>query len=401
MKKVKVGILRETKNPPDRRVVLAPNQAKEFVQMFPEIELVVQSSKIRCYKDDEYTALGLPVHDDISDCDFLMGVKEVPIDNLIPGKSYLFFSHTAKQQLHNRPLLLACLQKNITLVDHEYLTNTRGERLVAFGKFAGIVGAYNAFIALGRRTGLFQLKRAKDCKDIMEMYELISRIKIPPVKLILTGGGRVAQGAEEVLRIMKIKQVSPADFLSKTYQEAVFTQLNPEDYVTRIDGSPFDFHHFIKHPSEYKSTFRPYSQHADMWIACHFWDQHSPNFLLPDDMTDHQFKLQIIADVSCDIQGPIPSTLRASTIAEPFYGYNPFSRAEDEPWKPSIISVMAVDNLPGEIPRDASEHFGQALLEHVFPAFFGEDIDQVLERATITKDGNLTNYFSYLDDYVK
>jgi len=401
MKRIKVGILRETKNPPDKRVVLAPNQAAEFVQRFPDIDLVIQSSKIRCYKDEEYSSLGLNVHEDISDCDFLMGVKEVNIENLIPGKSYLFFSHTAKLQLHNRPLLLTCLQRNITLVDHEYLTNTKGERLVAFGKFAGIVGAYNAFISLGRRTGQFQLKRAKDCKDIKEMYDIISNAKIPPVKIILTGGGRVAQGAEEVLRIMKIKEVSPQEFLNNNYHEAVFTQLNPENYVERIDGEAFDFHHFVKHPAEYRSTFKPYSHKADLWIACHFWDQRSPHFLRPEDMTDHEFKIQIIADVSCDIQGPIPSTIRSSTIAEPFYGYNPFSHSEDEPWKQSIISVMAVDNLPGEIPRDASEYFGKALIDHVFPAFFGDDPDHVLARATITKDGQLTSYFSYLEEYIK
>lgn len=397
---MKVGILRETKNPPDKRVILSPKQAIHFQQKFPAVELVVQTSKIRCYKDEEYEALGIKLQEEMDDCDFLMGIKEVNIDALIPGKSYLFFSHTAKMQPHNKPLLKACLDKKITLVDHEYLTNLKGERLVAFGRFAGIVGAYNGFIALGRRTGLFQLKRAKDCRDMEEMYEQLRKVKIPPIAIALTGGGRVAKGAEEVLLGIGIRQVTPEEFLSGHFSEPVFTQLDPVHYVERTDGSPFELSHFFKHPEQYKSSFKPYTKKADLWLACHFWDQHSPYFLKVEDMKDNDFKMHIIADVSCDIAGPIPSTIRPSTIAEPFYGYNPFFKAEDDPFKPGVITVMAVDNLPGELPRDASEHFGIAMMEQAFPAFFGEDPDRILERATICRDGKLTKHFDYLEEYI-
>lgn len=397
---MKVGILRETKNPPDKRVVLTPNQAISFQEKFPAVELVVQTSKIRCYKDEEYEAVGIKLQDEVNDCDFLMGIKEVNIEALIPGKTYLFFSHTAKMQPHNKPLLKACLDKHITLVDHEYLTNLKGERLVAFGRFAGIVGAYNGFIALGRRTGLFQLKRAKDCKDMEEMYEQLRKVKIPPIAMLLTGGGRVAKGAEEVLNGIGIRQISPDELLNSHFNEPVYAQLDPEHYVERIDGSPFDLQHFFKHPDLYQSTFKPYTKKADLWIACHFWDQRSPNFLKVDDMKENDFRMQIIADVSCDIAGPIPSTIRSSTIAEPFYGYNPFYKSEDEPFKSGMITVMAVDNLPGELPRDASEHFGMALMEQAFPAFFQNDPDKILERATICHDGKLNSHFDYLEDFV-
>lgn len=400
-KKLKVAILKETKTPPDKRVAIAPKQAIELLAKFDNVELFIQPSDIRAYKDSEYSDLGLNVVEDISHCDILIGVKEVHIPELIANKTYLFFSHTAKEQEYNRPLLQTFLNNNIKMLDHEYFTNEKGMRLVAFGNWAGLVGAYNGLMALGKRTGAFNLKRAVDCHDIQEVKEQLKNIKVPQRKFLITGGGRVAHGAMEILETAGIKQVSPEDFLNKDFDEAVYAQLDPQYYVERIDGSEFDLHHFFKNPKMYKSTFKPFTKVADVYVACHFWDEDSPKFITKEDYQDTDFNISVIADVSCDIADPIASTLRPSEIANPFYGYNKITGEEGEAFDLNNITVMAVDNLPGEVPRDASVDFGKGLIDKVFPALFGEDSTRIIERATITENGKLGKHFQYLKDFVE
>ena len=398
--KFKVGILRETKTPPDRRVPVTPNLAIKLIKKFPEVELLIQNSDLRCFTDDEYKRAGAQLVDDVSDCDILIGVKEVDIPALIPEKSYLFFSHTAKEQPYNRKLLEEIVSKKITLIDYEYLTDTSNQRLVAFGRWAGIVGAYNGLRAWGERFEAYTLKPAHDCHDLDEMLEELGKLVLPPVKILITGGGRVAHGAMETLAPLNFKVVPPDDFLNKEFKEPVICRIDPDQYVKRSDGSPFNLSHFFANPSEYESTFYPYTKVTDLYIPCHFWDPASPVFMTVEDMKQDDFKMKVIADVSCDIKEPIPSTIRASTIADPFYGYNPQSDKETPPFNKESITVMAVDNLPGELPRNASEDFGQALLENVFPSLFGEDREGIVKRATIVKKGSLTDIYSYLQDYL-
>lgn len=398
---LKVGVLRETKNPPDRRVVLAPEQALEVSKKFKNIDLYIQPSDIRSFKDDEYLNLGLEMKEDLSDCDILLGVKEVKIDKLIEGKSYLFFSHTAKKQDYNRPLLNACIDKSIHLMDHEYLTDQKGIRLVAFGRWAGIVGAYNGLIAFGKKNNLFNLKRAKDCHDFADMLNEVKKIKLPAIKILITGGGRVAHGALESLAPLNIKKVSPQEFLNNKFDEPVICQIDPDNYTQRKDGSAFDMNHFFKNPIMYESTFRDYTKVTDFYIPCHFWDQESPVFFTKEDVKQDWFNISVIADVSCDIAEPIPTTLRPSTIADPFYGYIPKNESEGDPWDKNNITVMAVDNLPGELPRDASTDFGKLLTDKVFESMFGEDSLGIIERASITKNRKLTPLYSYLQDFAE
>ncbi|MBT3210057.1 MAG: alanine dehydrogenase [Bacteroidetes bacterium] len=397
--KFKIGVLKETKNPPDKRVVLPPKQAVELLKKYPKFELIIQPSELRCYDDKEYSDLGLTLSDDLSQCDLLAGVKEVDIPALIPNKQYLFFSHTAKKQPYNRKLLQEIIAKKITLLDHEYLTDKNNFRLVAFGRWAGIVGAYNGLVAYGLRSGLFKMKRAHECYDMDDFFAELNKVKLPAIKILITGGGRVAQGAMETIEPLNLKKVTPQDFLSKTYDEAVFCQIDPWNYTKRKNGEPFDLEHFFRNPSEYESTFLPYTKVTDMFIACHFWDEKSPVFMTKDDMRADDFKIGVIADVSCDIDGPIPSTIRSSTIAEPFYGYNTFSEKEDDPFNKKNICVMAVDNLPGEAPRNASVDFSEGLIEKVFPAFINGDIEGIADRATIVKNGELAEKYSYLSDF--
>jgi alanine dehydrogenase len=401
MKKIKVGILKETKTPPDRRAAIVPKHSEEIAAKFPHVEFVIQSSDIRAFRDEEYREKGFKVVDDVSDCDILIGVKEVAISELISKKSYMFFSHTGKKQSHNRPLLQALLKNKIRLLDHEYLTDIKGNRMVAFGNWAGVVGAYNGIMAFGLRKQLFHLKRAVDCADIHELKLELQKISLPQIKILITGGGRVAQGAVEILNVLNIERISPEDFLNKTFEHAVYTQLDPQHYVQRVDGCEFDLNHFFKSPEMYISTFKEYPKITDIYLACHFWNEKSPVFISKNDIESQDFNISVIADISCDVNGPIASTIRPSKIAEPFYGYHKQKHIEELPFSPQCITVMAVDNLPGEVPRESSEDFGNGLISRVFPALFGTDTEQIIERASITTlEGKLGKHFQYLENFV-
>ncbi|MGC9472520.1 MAG: NAD(P)-dependent oxidoreductase [Bacteroidales bacterium] len=398
---MRIGLLKETKNPPDRRVPLAPRQAAELREKFPGTEVVAQSSPIRCFADEEYTRQGVRVLDSIESCDVLMGVKEVAIPALVAGRTFVFFSHTGKKQPYNRDMLREIIREKITLVDYEYLTTPDGNRLVAFGRWAGIVGAYNGLRAWGLRHGTFRLKPAHECFNLKELLEQVRQLSLPPVRILITGGGRVAHGAMETLAPLNMTKVTPAEYLSGKFDRPVYCQLDPGDYVRRRDGQPFSMKDFMEHPDRYESAFLPYALKTDMYIPCHYWDPRSPVFLRKEDYLHPGFPVRVIADVSCDIGAPIASTLRASTIEEPFYGYHPQTGKEGPAFDKDHITVMAVDNLPGELPRDASEDFGNSLLEYFFPALLSGDPEGMIRRATIVKEGKLTERFGYLQDYVE
>jgi len=399
---LRVGILRETKNPPDRRVPLTPSQIASLQDTYPHVEFYVQPSDFRSYSDDEYEYLGIPLKEDLSNCDILMGVKEVDKRTFIPGKTYLFFAHVAKKQPYNREMLAEMVNRKIRLIDYEYITEESGTRVVAFGRWAGIVGAYNALRARGIKTNRFKLKPAYQCKDLEEMWAGLRMITLKPgLKILVTGEGRVAHGAMETLSICDPAEVSPDDFLTRDFEVPVVCQIGPQHYTKRKDGSPFDFNHFVKHPDQYTSTFLPYTKVADILIACHFWDPASPKFFSAEDARKPDFKISVIADISCDINGPIPTTLRATTIADPFYGYNPQTGREEEAFSsPTNISVMAIDNLPGELPRNASADFGHQLMSSILVDLLSGTESEMVKRATITENGKLSPKFEYLRDYL-
>lgn len=395
----KLGIIRETKTPPDRRVPLNPEQCRRLIDSNPGFEITVQPSPNRCFTDAEYTAQGITLSEDLSACDVLMGVKEVKLDALLPDKTYFFFSHTAKEQPYNRGLLQEVIRKRIRLVDYEYLTRD-SERVVAFGRWAGLVGAYNGLRGYGLKSGQYELKPAHDCFDLEELMREVQKVVPGQLRIAVTGGGRVAGGALEILDAAGFQQVSPADFLESSYDHAVYTRLDPWHYTRRKDGLEFEFSHFVEYPESYESSFDPYGARTDLFIPCHFWDPRSPQMVSQDQLRSGQFPISLVADISCDIGEPIASTIRASTIAEPFYGYDPVTGSEADPFEPDVVTVMAVDNLPGELPRDAATDFGEALLEQVIPEIIGGRNTGMLARASITEDGQLTPPFSYLEDYL-
>ncbi|MDB2317737.1 NAD(P)-dependent oxidoreductase [Flavobacteriales bacterium] len=398
---MKIGVLRESKTPPDKRVVLTPHQCVELLKQYPETELVVQPSQMRKFSDLEYSDLGISLQEDLSDCDVLFGVKEVLVDSLIEGKKYFFFSHTIKKQSHNRDLLRRVLALKITLVDYEVLTDSRGRRLVGFGRYAGIVGCYNAFLTLGRRTGLFDLKRVYTCDDRTEMEAELKKMQLSNIKIVTTGTGRVGKGVKELLDIVGVRQVSIHEFLNHTFKEAVYVQLETMDYFERSDHGPSFKPDFYDNPSEYRSDFMKFAQVADVFIAGHFHAPDAPPLFTPEDAKSSKFKIRIVSDISCDINGPVASTIRPSSIENPIYGYHPESASEDDFDKESVISVVAIDNLPCELPKDASEGFGAELLENVFPHLLKSDDDGILERATLCDCGVLTKPFNYLNKFVK
>jgi alanine dehydrogenase len=330
----------------------------------------------------------------------LLGVKEVPKEQLISDKMYFYFSHTIKEQSYNRELLQKMVQKNITMVDYEVLKDKNNKRLIGFGRYAGIVGAYNALLTYGLKSGKFFLKAANKCSGINEVYKELNKIKLSAEKIILTGNGRVANGAIEILRKANIREVSKEDFIAKTFNESVFFRLNTMDYNERIDGALSDKYDFYNNPEKYQSSFMNYTKHADIFITGHFYGAGSPYLFTKEDAKSDDFNLQVVADISCDIDGPVASTIRSSTVTIPIYGYNPVTEKEDDFRKNGVIAVMAVDNLPCELPKEASEYFGNEFINKIFPYLIGEDPDRVLERATICKDGYLTSYFEYLKDYL-
>ncbi|MEX1001356.1 MAG: NAD(P)-dependent oxidoreductase [Crocinitomicaceae bacterium] len=402
MSTIKLGIIREGKAPPDKRVPLTPKQCLEVEKKFPNVEVFVQQSNVRAFKDEAYRALGIPVIEDLSDCDILMGVKEVNIEDLIPHKKYLFFSHTFKEQPYNRDLLRAILDKKIQLIDYEVLTNKNYNRIIGFGRYAGIVGCYNGFLAFGKKHNLYDLKPAHQCEDRKELEQELKKIDLPKnTKIVATGYGRVGNGAREVFKAIGIKEVEANDFLNASFDEPVFAQLEVNDYFTRSDGGDFDKDAFYASGEGHVSTFNRYLKVADMYIACHYWDATSPYIFTRQDLKAKDIRLSVVADISCDIDGPVASTIRPSTIEHPHYGYDPITEKEVDFMQEGAIGVMAVDNLPCELPKDASEDFGEELIQKVFPYLFGDDPDGIIERASQTNlKGELTSYFSYLEDYV-
>ncbi|MEO6759798.1 MAG: NAD(P)-dependent oxidoreductase [Saprospiraceae bacterium] len=398
---IKVGIIREGKVPPDARVPLTPEQCAEAQVEFP-VKFLVEPSPIRCFKDDEYTAHGITLSHDLSSCDVLLGVKEVPIDWLQSGKTYLFFSHTLKKQAYNRPLLQAILEKKVRLIDYEALTDENGQRIIAFGFYAGVVGAHNALWTYGERTGQFSLPRLCTSHDYAAVQLVYERLQLPPLRIVLTGTGRVSTGAAKNLHDIGIRRVSPQEFLEQDFPEAVFTQLQAADYVSHRDGVPFDKAHFYQNGGEYRSIFAPFARRADIFINGIFYDPQGPMFFTQTEMSRPDFRIQVIADVTCDIMphSSVPATIRPSIIADPVYGFDPASGLETPAFQPGSLDVMAIDNLPSELPRDASSFFGRQLLGKVLPELLLGQHSAVVQRGMMTENGALTERFQYLQEYV-
>ena len=396
---MKIGLLREGKMPPDKRVPFSPIQCRDIVKKYPTISIYIQPSSIRCFPDSEYKKNGVILTEDLSLCDVIMGVKEVPINMLIPNKLFFFFSHTIKKQPYNQELLKTIIQKKIQLVDYETLIDHNNNRIIGFGRYAGIVGCYNTFLAYGKKSKLYDLKFAHLLSDKKELEKELLKVKLPrTLKIILTGSGRVSNGAIEILDLLNIKKVSKKDFLTTQFDIPIYTQLLPSDYYERKDGNIGKKEDFYMNPNEYQSSLFKFCAHANILITGHYHAPNNPILLSKENINNKLFKIEVLGDISCDIAGPIASTVRPSTIEHPLYGYNKFSGLEDDYNKEANLVVMAVDNLPCSLPKDASIDFGKVFIEKVLPDLLHKR--EIIENGSITLNGQLTNRFTYLSDYI-
>jgi alanine dehydrogenase len=398
---MKIGIIREGKSPADHRSPFTPEILHEIKKRVGDrLSICVETSEVRCFTDEEYQERGIEVVSDLSDAEILFGVKEVPIDQLIPEKTYFFFSHTIKKQPKNKALLQAVLAKSIRLIDYELLKNPQGERVVAFGRWAGVVGAYNAFWTYGKKTGLYELRRASACKDLEDLKVELRKVVLPPIKIIVTGSGRVGKGALEILAILGLREVEPQEFLTNDFEEAVFTCLSTADYLRRKSDGGYERAHFYANPEAYESQFLPFAQVGEILIAAAYWDPNAPRLFEMNAIRSPKFSISVIADITCDIDGSIPTTRRATTILDPVFDVDRGTLQQLPPFaKQHSISVMAIDNLPCELPRESSEEFARQLQEWVVPELTRVN-SPILEKATIARDGDLTLEFMYLSDYV-
>ncbi len=401
---MKIGLLKETKIPEDNRVALAPEQVRTLKQEFPDSDIVVQSSDIRAFSDEEYEAAGVEVVDDLSDCDVLFGIKEVKADTLLPGKHYFFFGHIAKMQAYNRPLLQTMLKKRLTFSDYEYLVDEKGERVCAFGWWAGVVGVYYTLRGFLLREGDESLPKPDRNFTLSMLQAELGKAHLPKVKLLITGNGRVAKGATYILRECKIQELTLEQFLSDEPVDHIsFYHALSNELVGRKDGQPYDREDFHNNPEAYESHFIRFARHTDIFISCHFWNPKAPVYLEQEDFEKFHLPIKMIGDITCDICGSIKSTLRSSTHDQPYYDFNPISLQEEPPFSSKDnITVMAVDTCPNALAIDASRYFGDMLTQHVFrPLLSGATDNPTIKKGTIIKNGCLTEKFSYLEDFSK
>jgi alanine dehydrogenase len=397
---IKIGLIKEGKIPADNRVALTPAQCKWIHKNSDTVEIIAQSSESRCFTDREYISAGVKVKEEVSECDILLGIKEVPPEKLLPGKTYLFFSHTKKKQPHNQKLLRTILDKGITLIDYECLEHEDGQRIIGFGFFAGVVGAHNGMMAYGSRTGLFKLDRVYKQRSFRELIHTYFGLRLPNVKIAVTGSGRVAHGILEVMNLMGIHEVEPDDYLVRRFAYPVYTQLKGADLYEKKDGGKYKRLEFHELPDLYRCNFLPYAEQTDILLNGVYWDKNVPRLFEKDDVKAETFIIQTIADITDDAGGSVPINLGDQTIENPVYGVDRISLEKTEPYLKNSIDVMAVGNLPNELPRDASRYFGEQLIKHVL-----EDLvkngSAIIDKATMAKSGQLTEHYSYLQDYAE
>lgn len=395
---LKIGLIREGKNPADNRVALTPAQCKWIHKQNQGVKIIAQTSGHRCFTDKEYIAAGVEVKEDMSECAFLFGIKEIPVQDLIPGKTYLFFSHTKKEQPHNRSLLQAIIKNDITLIDYECLEHEDGQRIIGFGFFAGVVGSHNGLMAYGKRTGLYNLERVYKQRSFRELIHTYFGLRIPNVKIAVTGSGRVAHGILEIMNLVGIHEVEPDEYITRRFAYPVYTQLKGADLYINKQTGKYSRTEFHEQPEIYESIFLPYASQTDILMNGIFWDKNVPRLFEKDMIKNDNFIIQTIADITDDAGGSVPINLGDQSIEHPVYGVDKYSFEKTDPYLPNSIDVMAVGNLPNELPRDASRYFGEQLIKYILEDLL-KNGSSIIQRATIVKNGKLTDHYSYLKSY--
>ena len=399
-----IGIVRESRND-ENRTPLVPEHIKKYKESNPNVNFIIQPSHSRCFSDEEYELCGAKINENLNECSIIFGVKEIEPNILINNRTYLFFSHTFKinkQQKniekHKKDLLLSILNKKITLIDYENIRGKNGTRCLGFGRFAGIVGCYNTLNLLLRVLGKQSLASAYKIDDYERLVLNLKNLYFPKTKILVTGDGRVAKGVIELLNLTNIKAVSKKDFLEKKFDQPIFCNLETKDYVTNNSSTNFNLEHFINNPQDYSSSALQYLKETNILISAHYWDPSSPKIFENEDLKVLQ-NLKIVGDITCDINGSVPTTIRSTTIEEPNYWIERYNLKEIDESNDGI-AVMAVDNLPSELPRDSSTEFSEGIIKEVLPFLLKEDDGRIL-NGTITTDGSFLEKYNYLNDYIR
>jgi alanine dehydrogenase len=364
----------------------------------PNVTVRVQSSPNRCFSDREYEAAGVEVVEDMEGCDVILGIKEIPIDRIEPGKKHLFFSHTRKQQPYNRDMFRAIVEREATLIDYECLEHEDGARIIGFGFFAGIVGAHNGIMAYGTRTGTFHLERVYRQRSFRELIHTYFGLKLPNVKIAVTGSGRVAHGVLEIMNLMGVREVETGEFREREFEYPVYVQLKGQDLYARKDDGSYSRSDFHANPTEYRCLFEEYLSSTDILMNGVYWDRSIPRLFSREALQEEGFRIQTISDITDDEGGSVPVNLGDQTIEDPVYGVDRRTFAKTPPYMKGSVDVLAVSNLPNELPRDASRYFGEQLIKFVLPGLVSGG-EPAVERATMVDKGVLTPRFSYLASY--
>ena len=397
---IKIGLIREGKIPADNRAALTPAQCKWIHKNTNDVRVIAQSSTHRCFADKEYIHAGVEVKENIHDCDIMLGIKEVPLNELIENKTYLFFSHTKKMQQHNRNMFQQIIKKKITLIDYECMEHEDGQRILGFGFFAGVVGAHNGILAYGKRTKTYNLERVYIQHSFRKLIHTYFGLKLPNIKIAVTGSGRVAHGVLEVMNLLGVIEVEPDEFLQRKFSYPVFVQLKGNNLYEHSITGKYNREDFHANPQNYICKFLPYTKVTDILMNGVYWEKNMPRLFEWEDLTANDFLIQAIADITDDKNGSIPCNIGDGTIEEPIYGVDKISKEKTFPFLPNSIDIMAVGNLPNELPRDASRYFGEQLIKYVLADLINGN-SPIIEKATMVKDGELTEHYNYLKEYAR
>jgi alpha-aminoadipic semialdehyde synthase len=371
-----IGIRHEDKYKMERRVPIVPKHV-EWLVKHQNIDIVVQSSEKRVFKDDEFTKAGAKVAKELKRCPIIFGVKEISISAFEENKTYIFFSHVIKGQKYNMPMLKKMMEMKCNLIDYEKVADEQNKRLIFFGKYAGLAGMINSFWALGLRlkyygyeSKLLKIKQAchyhslaEAKEDISAIGQLIAENGIPeemlPFTIGFTGYGNVSQGAQEICGLLPIKEISPEKLLSLKHRKKLPNNIiykvifKEEHLVEPIDSThEFELQDYYNHPEKYKGVFEKYIPHLSMLMNCMYWDEKYPKLITKENLkkmySKGKPKLTVIGDITCDIDGSIECTTKPAKIEDPIYVYNPFTDQTTSGYEGEGILYMAVDILPSE-----------------------------------------------------
>ncbi|MEI6898589.1 MAG: bifunctional lysine ketoglutarate reductase /saccharopine dehydrogenase family protein [Bacteroidota bacterium] len=430
-----IGIRHEDKYEFETRVPLTPKHVERLIRL-KKLDIIVQTSDKRVFKDDEFIKAGAKVTKDLKKCSVIFGVKEIPNHFFEERKTYIFFSHVIKGQSYNMPMLKRMMELHCNLIEYEKVVDEQGKRLIFFGHYAGLAGMINSLWALGLRLkdhGLastfvkikqahhyHSLKEAKE--DVSAIGQLIAEGGIPhelrPFVIGFTGNGNVSKGAQEICGLLPVKEISPEKLLSlhlrKNLPDNIIYKVifNEEDLYENINGDPFDLQEYYTSPANFKSKFEKYISHLSLMINCIYWDKRYPRLITKEYLKrtwiKGKQKLNVVGDISCDVEGSVECTLKPTTIGDPLFTYNPLTGEISMGHEGDGLVVMAVDILPSELPRDASTGFGDVLVNFVKPiadADFNEDFEDLdlprpIKKALILHNGELTPDYKYLEEFL-